>query len=85
MVRDTAVVTRLRDQLRAEWTVTSADIQFHKRLMYDLDLGPHISVKGRIMFSGDRAPEGAISPQKMIEMQKRPSFQLVAVASILWI
>mgnify|MGYP005684146363 FL=1 len=64
MVRDTTVVTRLRDQLRAEWTVTSADIQFHKRLMYDLDLGPHISVKGRIMFSGDRAPEGAISPHK---------------------
>ena len=64
MVRDTTVVARLRDQLRAEWTVTSADIQFHKRLMYDLDLGPHISVKGKVMFCGDRAPKGATSPYK---------------------
>ena len=61
MVRDTTVVTRLRDKLRTEWTVTSADIQFQKRLMYDLDLGPHISARGRILFSGVRAPVRAKS------------------------
>ena len=32
--------------------------------MYDLDLGPHISVKGKVMFCGDRAPEGATSLYK---------------------
>ena len=50
-----------RDKLRTEWTVTSADIQFQKRLMYDLDLGPHISARGRILFSGVRAPVRAKS------------------------
>ena len=64
MVRDTTVVSRLRERLRGDWRVTSADIQFHKRLMLDLDLGPHISAKGKILYAGIRAPEEArnISP-----------------------
>ncbi len=56
MARDTTVITRLREVLKADWTVTSADIQFHKRLLYDLDLGPHITAKGRILSTGPRAP-----------------------------
>jgi len=57
LVRDTTVVSRLRERLRADWRVTSADIQFHKRLMLDLDLGPHIRAKGQILYASDGAPE----------------------------
>ena len=65
MVRDTTVVSRLRERLRADWRVTSADIQFHKRLMLDLDLGPHIRAKGQILHADARAPEEArkLSPE----------------------
>ncbi|MCH1592332.1 MAG: hypothetical protein L7R66_04995 [Candidatus Thalassarchaeaceae archaeon] len=51
-------VRKLRKKL-GDWVVTSADIPFQNRLMLDLDLGPHISVKGDVIWASERAPEGA--------------------------
>jgi len=51
-------VRRLRKKLE-DWEVTSADIPFQNRLMLDLDLGPHINARGRVLWAGERAPEEA--------------------------
>ena len=49
-------VRNLRKKLD-NWEITSADILFVNRLMLDLDIGPHISAGGRVLWAGVRAPE----------------------------
>ena len=39
------------------WIVTSADILFVQRLLLDRDLGPHIKVKGQILWSSKKSPK----------------------------
>ncbi|MCH1592301.1 MAG: hypothetical protein L7R66_04840, partial [Candidatus Thalassarchaeaceae archaeon] len=57
-VRDTTKVRGVRKALSGlGWTVTSADILFVQRLLLDLDLGPHIRMKGDVLWTGERAPE----------------------------
>ena len=57
-IKDTRYVRNVRERLmKIGWGVTSADILFVQRLLLDCDLGPHIKVKGDILWAGDRAPE----------------------------
>ena len=49
-------VRNLRKKLD-NWEITSADILFVNRLMLDLDLGPHISAGGSVLWAGGRAPD----------------------------
>ena len=59
-VKDTTKVRSVRKALSdSGWRVTSADILFVQRLLLDLDLGPHIRASGEVLWTGDRAPEGA--------------------------
>ena len=51
-------VRRLRKKLE-DWEVTSADIPFQNRLMLDLDLGPHINARGKVLWASGRAPDEA--------------------------
>jgi len=61
-VRDTRFVRNVRKRLSdSGWSVTSADILFVQRLLLDLDLGPHISTRGDVLWAGERAPEQAKS------------------------
>ena len=63
-VRDTTKVRGVRKSLTEQgWRVTSADILFFQRLLLDLDLGPHIAMKGEVLWAGDRAPEEAKTPE----------------------
>ena len=63
-VKDTTKVRGVRKSLSAlGWEVTSADILFVQRLLLDLDLGPHIQIKGDILWAGERAPEDAKTPE----------------------
>ena len=60
-------VRRLRKKLE-DWEVTSADIPFQNRLMLDLDLGPHISARGDVLWAGERAP-GAVKNISNTDLQ----------------
>ena len=60
-------VRRLRKKLE-DWEVTSADIPFQNRLMLDLDLGPHISARGDVLWAGERAP-GAVKNSSNTDLQ----------------
>ena len=63
-VKDTTKVRSVRKALSdSGWRVTSADILFVQRLLLDLDLGPHIRAGGEVLWTGDRAPEGAKTPE----------------------
>ena len=63
-VKDTTKVRGVRKALsESGWRVTSADILFVQRLLLDLDLGPHIRAGGEVLWAGDRAPEGAKTPE----------------------
>jgi len=63
-VKDTRKVRSVRKALSdSGWRVTSADILFVQRLLLDLDLGPHIRMRGEVLWAGDRAPEGAKSSE----------------------
>ena len=63
-VSDTTKVRGVRKSLSEQgWRVTSADILFFQRLLLDLDLGPHIATKGEVLWAGERAPEGAKTPE----------------------
>ena len=42
-VRQPYIVPKIREVLKSDWKVTSADIIFPQRLLLDLDLGPHIA------------------------------------------
>ena len=55
------IVPKLRDKLRKEWIVSSADIVFPLRLFLDRDLGPHIEVKGDVMWAHSKAPTELVS------------------------
>ena len=48
-VRQPFTVPKIRDALKIEWVVSSADIIFPQRLLLDLDLGPHIAWKGELL------------------------------------
>jgi DNA polymerase I len=48
-VRQPFTVPKIRDALKIEWEVSSADIIFPQRLLLDLDLGPHIAWKGDLL------------------------------------
>ena len=50
-------VPRLRKRLESLWEISSADILFVQRLLLDLDIGPHISVDGEILWAGPRSPD----------------------------
>ena len=59
-VCETWSVPKLRDKLKKlGWIVTSADINFAQRLLLDCDLGPHIKVKGSVLWADKRSPEEA--------------------------
>ena len=55
------IVPKLREKLRKEWKVSSADIVFPLRLFLDRDLGPHIEVKGDVIWAQRKAPEELVS------------------------
>ncbi|MDE0575179.1 MAG: DNA-directed DNA polymerase [Candidatus Poseidoniales archaeon] len=48
-VRQPYNVPKIREALKTNWKVTSADILFQQRLLLDLDLGPHIAWKGELL------------------------------------
>ncbi|MAV60240.1 MAG: hypothetical protein CND89_01560 [Marine Group II euryarchaeote MED-G38] len=59
-VCETWSVPKLRDKLKKlGWVVTSADINFAQRLLLDCDLGPHIKVKGSVLWADIRSPDEA--------------------------
>ncbi len=41
--------SKIREALKTNWKVSSADIRFEQRLLLDLDLGPHIAWKGDLL------------------------------------
>ena len=54
-VRQPYIVPKIREVLKSDWKVTSADIIFPQRLLLDLDLGPHIAWKGELLPSDGEA------------------------------
>ena len=48
-IRQPYNVPKIRESLKADWKITSADIIFPQRLLLDLDLGPHIAWKGELL------------------------------------
>ena len=48
-VRQPYNVPKIREALKTNWKVSSADIIFPQRLLLDLDLGPHIAWKGELL------------------------------------
>ena len=57
-LKNTTKVRSVRKILSDQgWIVTSADILFVQRLLLDRDLGPHIKVKGKILWSTKKSPK----------------------------
>jgi len=60
-VENPYIVPDLRKKLRREWIVSSSDIVFPLRLFLDRDVGPHINVKGNVIWAQRKSPEELVA------------------------